>query len=127
MPDEAEQLGGASLRRRLRHARGRGRRIISTICQPDRVVGVQARERVLEDHPDLGAPDPPQHLRVGPDQVDAVEARRPGDPGAAGQPGDGLGRDALARAGLPDDGEGAATVDVEGESAHGLDDPVGGV
>ncbi len=66
-------------------------------------------------------------LLGGAEQLGAVEDRRPADPGAAGEAGDGLGRDALAGAGLADDGEGGAALDVEGQPPDGVDHAVRGV
>ena len=74
---------------------------------PAHAVGrVQAGQRVLEDHPDLDAADRPEPPRSCADEVDAVEQRATRDLGAAGEPGDRLRRDALAGAGLTDDGQG---------------------
>src|SRR5699024_5575688 len=47
--------------------------------------------------------------------------------GSPGEPGDRLGRDALARPGLADDRQGLAPVHIERQPPDGLDDPVRGV
>src|ERR1041384_5414128 len=87
-----------------------------------RVVGVQAGQRVLEDHPHLVAARLADPRRIGRHEFLAVQpdlARDPG-PGPVVQAEDAEAGDALARAGLTDDAEGAATVEPEGQSVHRL-------
>ena len=102
------------------HAHGLGQLIA------DAVEGVQARQRVLEDHRHRG----PAHLAhlvlIECEQVGAVEDDAPGYIGevAVEQSHDRLGGDALARPRLPDDGEGAPLGDGERRAGDGLDDSV---
>ena len=81
----------------------------------DLVLRMQAGQRVLEDHADLGATDLAQLLVAHLQQVFALEQRRAADLGAPRKPHDGLGADALAGAGLPHDAERLTGVEAEGD------------
>jgi len=90
---------------------------------------VERGERVLEDHRDLLAADPP-HLRVGGlRQVLAAEEDLPADAGVARarEPQDGEAGDRLARARLADDAERLALVDAVGDAVDGVHDTVVGL
>ena len=84
--------------------------------------GVQRRERVLEDHRDVPAPQGPQLVLAGGEEIPPVEQ----DP--AGDPGRGLGheahhrqrRDRLPRARLPHDPERLAGGDRPAHAVDGL-------
>jgi len=93
----------------------------------DPVVRVQAGQRVLEDHPDLRPAQPAQGRLVRADEIRPVEERRTGHLGAAGQTGDGLGGDALARPGLADHCQRLSGLDVERQAPDGADGAVRGV
>ena len=88
---------------------------------PDAVLRVQARQRVLEHHRDLGAAHAAHRLGPETEQVGAVEAHLAGDRGVGEESQDGLRGDGLARAGLADDAHRLAGSDVERDAAHGLD------
>ncbi len=60
------------------------------------VVGVQAGQRVLEDHADLGPAHLLEVVTAHGEQVPALEQRGAADPGAADEAHDGLSRHALA-------------------------------
>ena len=87
---------------------------------------MQARERVLEDHRDVPAPDLPELGRVQLEQVAALEEDLAGHVGvgAVEEAHDREARDALARSRLADDAERLAAADAEREVRDGLDDPV---
>ena len=96
---------------------------------PDRHHRVERGHRLLEDHRDFVAADPP-HLglaereQVTPGKADRPRddpARRRGDEAQHGQ-----GGDALAAAGLADDGEGFSGHHPERHPVDGTDDPVAG-
>jgi hypothetical protein len=95
--------------------------------RPDRVVGVQGREGVLEDHRDAVATNAAQpglgHRRelVRPEHDRARAGRLRWE-----QSHDGQARQRLARAGLPDDAERATRLEVEVEVRHDVDTPRGG-
>src|SRR6184192_3119166 len=84
---------------------------------------VERGHRVLEDHRDLAAADPPQLPVAEREQVLAAEER--GAAGhAAGAREDAQQRergDALAAARLADDAEGLADPDLEGDAVDGVD------
>ncbi len=93
--------------------------------------GVQRRERVLEDHGDLAAPQLAHRLRVGGEQLLAVQpdlARElralPAVLADRVQAHDAERGDGLAGARLADDAEGLALLQREGEPVDGLDQAV---
>ena len=94
----------------------------------DPVHRVQRRHRVLEDHPDLGAPVL-LHLLLGHCQkVGALVAHRPPEAGVdvARQPHDRHCGHALARARLADDAEHLAALELERHAVDGAHDTVFG-
>jgi hypothetical protein len=84
----------------------------------DPVVGVHRRQRVLEDHRHLAAPQPAHEVRGGRHEFVTVEPDLAGDagPGALVQAHDGQARHALAGAGLADDAQGAAPLEREAQA-----------
>src|SRR5262249_17736191 len=119
--DLVEQLGGTGLRWFAIHAEVRLECLPD--LAPDRQHGIQARHRILEDHPDLLAAYPPD-LAVG--QVQQVAA---GEHGAPARDAAGAGqdaeqrqrRDALAATGLADDAERLAARDLERDAVDRVD------
>ena len=92
------------------------------------VGGIQRRQRLLEDHADLIAPQV-AHLGLGLGrQLLALEADGTVDDpsGRRDQPEDRERRDALARSGLPDQAQHLTGSDVEIDAIDGLDDAVRG-
>ncbi|GAA3040711.1 hypothetical protein GCM10020000_19110 [Streptomyces olivoverticillatus] len=85
----------------------------------DRVVGVQAGERVLEDHRHAAAAQPAQLALGQAGQLAAVEGDGAGDLRAGVQAHHREGGHGLAGAGLADDAEGLPAVHREGEGVHG--------
>ena len=84
---------------------------------------VERRHRVLEDHRDLAAADPLDRRRgVAVDERLALPAHVAADDpaGQLDHPEQGLGGDALARAGLADEAEGLAPADREADVADGV-------
>jgi glycine/D-amino acid oxidase-like deaminating enzyme len=88
--------------------------------------GVQARERVLEDHRNLLAPHPAQLGVRRREEVASLEQRLSRDPRppAVEQAEDGEVRDALARAGLARDAERLAAAKRERQPVDRVDDAV---
>jgi hypothetical protein len=95
----------------------------------DLVVGVQRRQRVLEDHRDVVAADVAQLGFGGVDQVAPLEQDLAADPRVrvAREPHHRQARHALARARLADDAERLAAVHAIGDAVDRLDHAVGGV
>src|SRR5699024_1507527 len=91
------------------------------------VVGVQAGQRVLEDHADLSAADLPELRGRHRQQVGVLEVGVAGDFGALGEAQDGLHQHALAGTGLADDAEGASGPEPERDVVDGTQCAVGGV
>jgi hypothetical protein len=78
-----------------------------------RVHGVERRHGLLEDHGDVVAAGLPEGRLVGSDHLDALELGTPPDAAVLGQQAQQRhGADALARAGLADDREHLARVDL---------------
>ena len=94
----------------------------------DRVVRVQRRERVLEDHRHLLAAQFAKAVFLDGEQVVTVEVDLATDlrVGSAVQTEDCRTRDRLARTGLTDDAKGLALVEVEAHTVDRLDDTVVG-
>src|SRR5450432_3120377 len=88
----------------------------------DPIVRVQARERILEDPRDLGAPNMPHFAGVEREEVLTLEHSAATDVSTLSEAHDGLGRDTLARARLADDAESFTCVDSERDVANRLDD-----
>ncbi|CAM5683976.1 hypothetical protein SALBM311S_09127 [Streptomyces alboniger] len=88
---------------------------------PDRVVRVEGRQRILEDHRGLRPPQPPQSVVRRLPYVDTGDRDRAADAraGAAVQAQQGRGDRGLAGAGLADQGEGGAPLQPEGEPVDG--------
>nr|WP_245581264.1 hypothetical protein [Propionicicella superfundia] len=88
---------------------------------PDRLLRMQAAARVLEHEPDVFAAHGTQLGFAEPQQIPACEPDVAGDPRVPGQEPDETeeGR-ALARAGLPDDGQRLPVVDLEVDPLDGL-------
>src|SRR6266853_7023181 len=86
---------------------------------------IERRHRLLENHRDLVAADPPHRLIIETQQVAAAESDRTADD-AAGRLGDqahdGERHHALAAAGFADDGERLAAAQRKGYAVHRLDD-----
>ena len=90
----------------------------------DGLEGVEGGHGVLEDHGDLPAPDgePLLFRGVSGQVLSAVEDVPPGDIAVLVQQAhEGLGEHALARAGLPHDGQGFPPVHVQGHAADGVE------
>src|SRR5436190_8985384 len=90
---------------------------------------IQRGHRILEHHRDLGPADVPQLLLRHLQQILAVEVRLASNDLARGlrdEPEDRHRADALARAGLADDAEGLAGIDVVGDPVDRLNDAVFG-
>ena len=88
---------------------------------------VQAGQRVLEDEPDLLAPQLAHVLGAELQEVDPVEQDRARDDPAGrirDEPRDRQRRDALAAAGFADQPERLAVADVEADIVDRLDDAV---
>ncbi len=90
------------------------------------VEGMEAGQRILEDHPDLRAADGLHLIGLHREQVPPLEQRLARYPRPAGEPHDRLGRYALAGSRLADDAQGLSPVDMEGHPAHRLHDAVVG-
>ncbi len=90
------------------------------------VVGVEAGERVLEDHRHAAAAQPAQLALGQAGQLPAVEGDGAGDPGVGVQAHHGHRGDGLAGAGLADDAEGLPAAHREAEGVHGPDVAVAG-
>ena len=96
-PDQLEQLDGPGPGLRLGH-------VVVVLADhlhdlpADLVVRVKARQRVLEDHADLGPADLAHLTLAEREQVPALEHRPAGDPRRAGEAHDRLCRHALAGA-----------------------------
>src|SRR5215217_6279173 len=92
----------------------------------DLVEGVQRGERILEDHRHPLAAQLAQPRVAGGQELLAVQADGAVDLGALAvvQPHDRAAGHALAGAGLADDGERAASVDVQRDAVAGVDDAV---
>src|SRR5216683_6706411 len=87
--------------------------------------GVQRRHRVLEDHRDPGAADGLLCFGIQGEEVDVVHPDL--TPHLRGRRLDAQDRsqeNALARAGLAEDGENAATREIEGDVVYGPNDAV---
>jgi hypothetical protein len=82
---------------------------------------VQARQRILEHHRNLGAPHLPELIRCHGDEIGALEERRTAYARTTGQAEQGLHGDGLATARLPHDPEGATFVHRERRVLYGLD------
>ncbi len=80
---------------------------------PDPVQRVQAGQRVLKDHRDLGPADPAQGRGLQGQQIRPVEHGTPGDLAARSQPEQRLGQDGLTAAGLADDADRLPGIDAE--------------
>ncbi len=93
----------------------------------DRVEGVQAGQRVLEDHGDPPAADRAELLLAQAVELLAVEPDRAADVGAAVQAHDGERGDGLAAAGLADQAEGLPGLDGEVDAVDGPDGAARGV
>ena len=90
----------------------------------DGVQRVEAGHRLLEDEADVVAAGAAQGALVGGQHLGAAVADRAGDVGVVGQQADGgEGGDRLAGAGLADEGEGLAGVEVEGDAVDGVGGP----
>ena len=90
----------------------------------DGVQRVEAGHRLLEDEADVVAAGAAQGALVGGQHLGAAVADGAGDVGVVGQQADGgEGGDRLAGAGLADEGEGLAGVEVEGDAADGAGGP----
>ncbi len=132
--DPAGRLRDADLGQHL-HRAGPARLAVGLEVHPvvlgdlfaDGVEGVQAGQRVLEDHRGPAAPDGAQFLLPEPVQLLPVQPDRAGDGGAAVQPHDGERGDGLAAARLTDQAEGAPGLDAERDAVHRADGAPGRV
>jgi hypothetical protein len=90
----------------------------------DRVIGVQARQRILEDHADAR---PAQHLQIAARQGEEIASLEPHlsrNVGTGQQADDRLGEHALARAGLSGDAEQLPGFDRERNVLQSMDGAV---
>ena len=125
MPTRSSISIGALLRDRLAHLVVDAERLDDLVA--DRVERVHRGQRVLEDHRHLLAAQLAHLLALGADEFLPVEPDLAGDPRALRvQAHDAQRRDRLARAGLADDAERAAALDIERQPVDGLDDAVVG-
>ena len=92
---------------------------------PHSVVGVEARHRVLEDHPDLRPAYRAELGRGHGEQVFPLEEGSAGHSGPDRKAYRRLDGDALARARLADDAQRLTGVHREADAPHGFDDSVG--
>ncbi len=108
----------------------RWRRSTSAICVPTREQRVERGHRVLEDHRDLVAADALASVASASPWTSDSPFQRMSPPvilpGSSISPINGLGGDALARAGLADEAERLAAGDREADVAHRLDDAAAG-
>ena len=120
--DQAQELDGS--RARL----SAGDRIVGLDqlddLPPDPVEGMEARQRILEDHRDAAPAHGAQLGRRHREEVLPSEDRPARHPRPAGEPHHGLGGDALPRAGFADDAEDLAAIDREREATHCFEDAV---
>ncbi len=124
--DAVEQFGGPRVRLLPLHVEMRLERFPD--LPADREHRVQARHRVLEDHRDLLATNPPE-LAVGElDEIAAAEesATCGNAAGTREDPEQSEGGHALPAARLADDAERLAGRDVEGDAVDGVDRPARG-
>ena len=92
----------------------------------DAVEGVQAGERILENHGHHGAPELADLVIIEGQQIGAIQNDATADMSEAPieKPHDRLSGDTLARSGLAHDGEGAPLTDRKRRAGDGLDHPV---
>ena len=119
-----ERIDGTPPRLRLAHLVVDAHSLGELIA--DAIEGMQARQRVLEDHRHRGTTHLAHLIVVECEQVGAIEDDATRDVGevAVEQPHDRLRRHALARARLAHDRQGAALGDREGRSGDRLHDTV---
>jgi len=124
-PDTAQQVDGVRPRRLLRRLG-----VVQPVRLDDlgayRVVRVQGRQRVLEDHRHPAPPQAAHPLGIRPHELLAAEPDLAGDLRLPVQPHDREAAHALARARLPHDPQPGAALEGERQPVDGLDHTVVG-
>jgi hypothetical protein len=116
---QAEQLDSAGMRRLLRHLLMSQDRLSDLRAHPE--LRVQARQRILEHHCDLGTAHLPELIGCHGNEIGAVEERRTTHTCTTGQAEHGLHGDGLATARLPHDPERATLLHRERRVLYSLD------